>query len=648
MEIGQITDTSRRAKALKRGEVRLLPGTLCNQIAAGEVIERPASAVKELLENAIDAGANRIFVDLEEGGRGRLKVHDDGCGMSRSDAILAVERHATSKIRTSEDLYSIATLGFRGEALPSIASVSRFSLTTRRHDEDTGTLITVAGGGSMDIRDVGCPAGTAVDVSELFFNVPARLKFLRSAATELSHTSQLVMTYALAYPEIHFRLSHNGKQIADFPGEVDRLNRIYSVLGAESSRRLYAIYLDSDAYITGYVSEPAYTKPGTQGIYAFVNGRYVRDKLLYRALTQAYGNLIDRGRYPHAVIYVEVPPDEVDVNVHPTKSEVRFVKSGAVFESITRAVKLTLSSSPWAGSHTPAVRVPDLAQGPQSAPFGNGGAIEGGGVVPRAFKPPMPVPKREKSVGATQYSLEIPPSDAPFRVERAVGPPSDAITRPFDRASPPPFVEPPRADTPLLPGDPGFFSRLVYIGQVKNTYLICQSVDRLVLVDQHAAHERVVYERLRQTYASEGLAPQTLLFSEQMELDIGYGSVVAEHGELLRRLGIEIEPFGGRTFVLKAIPEVLIGKDFVGVVREVLAELVEGGGVRAVEDRIDHVFATMACHSVVRAGDSMRPEEVRDLFRSMDAIPYAANCPHGRPVLVSYPFGEVERWFHRT
>ncbi|NUN15106.1 MAG: DNA mismatch repair endonuclease MutL [Myxococcales bacterium] len=568
--------------------------------------------------------------------------------MSRADAVLAVERHATSKIRTSDDLYAIGTLGFRGEALPSIASVSRFLMTTRRHDEDTGTLVTVVGGGAVDIRDVGCPAGTTIDVSDLFFNVPARLKFLRSAATELSHTSQLIMTYALAYPEIHFRLTHNAKRIADFPGEVDRLNRVFSVLGPESSRRLYEIYLDSDAYVTGYVSEPTYTKPGTQGIYTFVNGRYIRDKLLYRALTQAYGNLIDRGRYPHAVIYLEVPPDEVDVNVHPTKSEVRFVHSGAVFESIIRAVKLTLSSSPWAVHHTPAIRVPDLAQQPEEPDFFSPVSSDLGSVVPRAFTAPKFQPNKEKPRDSVQYLLKIPATDDTINTQRPKEHVPVLDVQPGEHSSAPPYVQPPAVDIPLIPGDPGFFSRLTYIGQVKNTYLVCQSPDRMVLIDQHAAHERVVYERLRQLYATEGMSPQPLLFPEQMELDVRHGLAVVEHAEFLLRMGIEIVPFGGRTYVLKAVPEELLGKDFVGLVREVLAELVEGGGVRAVEDRVDRVFATMACHSVVRAGDFMRPDEVRELLKNMDRIPYAANCPHGRPVLVSYPFGEIERWFHRT
>ena len=623
---------------MAENRIHVLPDDLANQIAAGEVVERPLSVVKELLENAIDAGARRVIVTVEEGGRRLVQVTDDGWGMTRDDALLAVRRHATSKVHSVEDLRAISSLGFRGEALPSIASVSHFSITTRPADEVVGTEIRIEGGVAPDVRDAGGPVGTTVSVRDLFYNVPARLKFLRTVGTEMGHIGGVVTSFALCYPELHLRLVHNGRQIADHPAEADLKARIYQVLGAETCRRIYEVYLDGDAWVSGFIAEPTYTRPDAAGLYIFVNGRVVRDRTVLRAVSQAYGGLVDRGRYPHGVLWLRVPPTDVDVNVHPTKNEVRFVRSGNVFESVLRACKMTLASTPWVSQD----RVPD-----SGVRDGASGVRPGEPERRRTgvFKPSSLTAALGRPADARNLSLDFRPS---YRA------PDPGLDRPGLRPKTPPSADEPCAPPPVdaspveAPGDGRYFSRLAYVGQVRNTYLVCQTADRLVLIDQHAAHERVAYERIKEQWAGRHMIPQRLLFPETVELSHAEARAAEEHRETLRAMGIELEPFGGNTFALQAVPEAIAGRDTRAIVRDVLAELAESGTTRALDDRLDHIFATMACHSVVRAGDPMTPEEVRRLLEDMDRISYNANCPHGRPVLVPIPFGEIEKWFHRT
>jgi DNA mismatch repair protein MutL len=611
--------------------IHLLPDELANQIAAGEVVERPASVVKELVENSVDAGARRIFVAVDEGGQRLVRVTDDGHGMTPEDAVMALRRHATSKIRSADDLHAIASLGFRGEALPSIASVSRFSLLTRPHDEVAGAEVVVEGGIVRDVKDKGAPAGTTIEVRDLFYNVPARLKFLRTIGTEMGHIGAMITSFALCWPELHLRLTHNGKQVVDHPPEKDLKARIYSVLGAETCRRLYEVYLDGDAFVSGFVSEPTFTRPNPGGLYIFVNGRVVREKTVLRAVANAYGNLIDRGRYPYGVLWVQVPPAEVDVNVHPTKNEVRFVRSGHVYEAVLRACKLTLAATPWvtqARVGDDGVREPVRPAEPDRRR----------GV----FKPSSLSGALGRPEAARNLVLDLRPSFRPPDPRRPEQPGPASQEGP--QCDPPP-VEPGAREQP---GDGRFFSALTYVGQVRNTYLVCQTADRMVLIDQHAAHERVAYERIRKAYAGRHLTPQRLLFPETIELGASEARAAEEHRETLRGMGVELEFFGGNTFALSAVPELIVGADYRSIVRDVVAELASGGTTRALEDRVDHIFATMACHSVVRAGDPMAPDEVRRLLEDMDRIEYSANCPHGRPVLVPIPFGEIEKWFHRA
>ena len=586
--------------------VAVLPAALANQIAAGEVVERPSSVVKELLENALDAEASTIFVDIEDGGRGLIRVVDDGVGMGRADATLALERHATSKIRSVEDLLAIGTLGFRGEALPSIASVSRFLVVTRPDDEVVGTELRIDGGAAAVVRDAGGPVGTRIEVRDLFHNVPARLKFLKRTATEMSHIHGLITAAALGYPHVHLRLSHNGRVSVDHPVAPSLKQRIFQVLGRRVTDHLYEVQLSDPIQVRGYVSEPTFHRTNAGGIHTFINGRWIRDKLVNHAVVSAYGNLLDRGRYPHAVLYLHVPPDEVDVNVHPTKAQVRFVHSGRIHEAIVRACRVTLASTPW-------VRAPAAV-------------FQGGRDDARPGGTPVPLDR---------YGWAR-------RLERPQRPPRP---EPLARPEPPPRLD---QELELEQGGPGWFRRMRAIGQVDRTYLLCEGHGALHIIDQHAAHERVGYERIKAGFCDARLARQQLLLPLQLELGAAEASAVADHLEVLGRLGFDLEPFGGQTWQVTAVPALLARADVERLVRDVIAELDEVGTATQAESRLDLLFSTMACHSVVRSGDRLEPPEIRALLEAMDDVDLGANCPHGRPVVITLPFTDLARRFHRT
>ena len=519
--------------------VEILPEALANQIAAGEVVERPASVVKELVENAIDAGATRVFVEVEEGGRSRIQVVDDGAGMTRADAVLAVRRHATSKIHHADDLHAIQTLGFRGEALPSIASVSRFSLLTRPASETLGTRVSIAGGTDAEVLDAGCAPGTQVEVRDLFFNIPARLKFLKARATEMGHISRLMTTFALGNSSIHFRLRHNGRDVVDWPSDSSLKARIHAALGADTCRRLHEVHLDADVHVHGFVSEPDHTRPGTAGIHAFVNGRAVREKVLHRAISTAYGESLERGRYPHAILYLEMPPDEVDVNVHPTKHEVRFVRSGAVFECVARAIRMTLSASPWHGEESANPPSPETSSetSQDTWTFSHGTS----GVPPQGIGPgwrPSPL------LGSETRSREI-------RSVRA-------------------------------------------LGVISGGRIVCETAGSLVLVDARGANEARLQQELQEQMGAGGLAPQPLLFPEQLELDPAHAATAERHAEWIGRLGFELEAFGGRTWALKSIPAALLGGAHARAVRDLLDELQACTSSADVQERMEALVATLA------------------------------------------------------
>ncbi|MCU0585479.1 MAG: DNA mismatch repair endonuclease MutL [Desulfobacterales bacterium] len=639
--------------------VRILPEILSNKIAAGEVVERPASAVKELVENALDAGATRILIDIEQGGRGLLRVADNGAGMSRDDALLAVERYATSKLAADEDLFNIRTLGFRGEALPSIAAVSRFALVTREAGADSGTEIVVEGGRLLNVAETGAAPGTMVTVRELFFNTPARLKFLKSVGTEMAHIADIVSGMALAWPQVQFRLAHNGRIVKDLPA-ADPLDRAAGVLGASLRGELHPVAMSLDGVtVAGWVSSPRVHRRSPSAVFVFVNNRLVRDRLVQHALFQGYTQRLVKGQFPLAVLFIGLPCDQVDVNVHPAKTEVRFARSSSVHEAVRRAVAQTLYDTDRPGFRQ---RTPETNRVREGNENFRGQRLETGKVVPgnrvetafehRGWKPP---PQEGQDAGDGEGG----PDGAGERGSEHRGPamaglpPKDELPR----LQPSAFsLEPPTSN--LQPPTSGLqpqtvrlqtefwekqgFAGMRVIGQLKNAYILCEAEDGLVLIDQHAAHERVLYEQLGRGTA---VASQALLVPETVEL--GFREVGALEAAMpaLREAGLEIEPFGGNTVVVKAVPALLAGRAAAPLVLELAAAAVEGSaGAPDLLERFRHIAA---CHAAIRAGQLLTLAQMETMLKQIDACGNLSHCPHGRPTWVKYDMGVIERAFKR-
>lgn len=607
--------TARRTKTLdaRVGRVIRLSEDVANQIAAGEVVERPASVVKELLENAVDAGAERIHVEIAGGGIELISVTDDGVGMEREDAVTSLERHATSKIRTSHDIQHVSTLGFRGEALPSIASVSRFTLNTSPRGALEGTRINVEGGRVLDVAASPPAAGTRVEVKDLFFNVPARRKFLKREQTELSHISDAVFRLILARPEISVRLVSDGRLVFDIPKQSgnDAKVRLSRVFGSKIAERLFEIPKNAEALaeisVSGFVGAPDLNERTTKNLLIFVNGRFVRDRTIQHAVQDAYRTLLERGRYPVAVLSVHVPPEMVDVNVHPQKTEVRFTDASAVFRAVRQAVLSGLKDQPWV------------------AEFGMGAATSW--------------PAQSLIRSAPYADLLRPLEGDPHPFGHA------SVT--YDRALD--GYEPREASSMFREDRAARFSTLEPIGQVLSTYLVCQGPDRMVLIDQHAAHERVAFERLRCEYKKGTVEVQPLLFPHTFELDPARGEVADLARERLAQLGFELERFGGDTWILKTAPTALGSLKIETLIENVLDELRELElADTPIEEAMDAVMSCAACHTVVRAGDRLSKEEIRALLLQMDEIDFGAHCPHGRPVYREWTAPELAKMFHRT
>ena len=617
--------------------VRLLPAELADQIAAGEVVERPASVVKELVENALDAGAATVRIDSERGGTVRIRVTDDGHGMTPEDALLAIRRHATSKIESAEDLRTIRTFGFRGEALPSIAAVSRLTLTTRPAGADSATRIRIAAGGAPEVSEAAAPVGTCVEIDDLFLNVPARRKFLKRVSTEASRVADECARLALCRPDVRVTLTEDGRTRLDAPRVETLAERAPAVLGLRTATELAPVNRrGSVVHVHGLISPPTITRSSSSGIFTFVNGRFVRDRGVHGALVAAYRGLLERGRQPIAVLFLEVDPADVDVNVHPAKQEVRFRIPAAVTGSVVEAVREALAKAEWVGR-----RVGFYGGAPEPAPH------------------PSP-PARTVRLGVGEPPEPSSDLRAPTPFVEAKDRMRDAASR-YGRGAEGFGEEPeqssfPSASRPLLDlGDEGrrYFSSLKVLGTAGNCYIVCEGKEGLVLLDQHAAHERVVYERIRARLAEGGVAVQTFLVPLQVDLSARQRGTLEDRREDLDRVGLETEPFGGSTVLLKTLPAVLVGKDGGRLLVDLLDEMAgddSGAACRpsaALSDRLDKVAATVACHGSVRAGQALSMEEVRALLHSLDQVEYAGNCPHGRPTLIELSNGEIERRFHR-
>ena len=597
--------------------ISILPEIITNKIAAGEVVERPASVIKELIENALDAGATDISVEITAGGRRLIRIIDNGHGMSREDALLSLERHATSKIKTDSDLEGILTLGFRGEALPSIASVSRFRLASREPDCLEGTEVIVEGGKVRDVKACGMAPGTAVSVEQIFFNTPARLKFMKSAETETGHVGDVLSRMAVSRPEVAFSFTSDGRELLKVQ-RSDLQRRLAQVIGRNSSSQLYPVdSTDGRISVNGFISGPALARSGMQAMYTYINGRFVRDKVVQHAIMQAYRGVIDRGRYPLLALFIQLPSGEVDVNVHPTKHEVRFRQQSVVHDAIQKAVEDVLRASPW---------LHGLAQPPlpSTAPTG------------QAY--------RERIAAAAQASLAMTPRPSYTPVQARDGSPSMSLSpAPVEVLS----VHDPREPFPREPA-PGYFSGLAIIGQFHGEYILCQSGRELVIIDQHAASERVAFQRLKQQCLSKAVESQRLLFPETIELSFSEAAAAGRFRDDLLRIGFELDPFGGNTLIIAAVPRLAIEKDVTGLVRNILADLVQLGTSAAFQDRLDELLSRIACHSVVRGVHQLDTCQMAELLRSMDETDFAASCPHGRPVSHVITLTELEKIFKRT
>jgi DNA mismatch repair protein MutL len=597
--------------------IKILPENLTNKIAAGEVVERPSSVVKELVENSFDAGSSEIIVEIEAGGKRLIRVTDDGCGMSREEALLSLERHATSKIIEDADLFAISTLGFRGEALPSVASVSRLTLATRERESIEGNEIYIEGGRIRDVRSCGMAVGTVISVRNLFFNTPARLRFLKSTATEEGHVGDLLVRMALSRPGVGMTFIRDGKTVFRVP-RGSLADRSAALLGNSVSGSLHPVDGSSSGItVTGFVASPDCSRSAGTSVFTYVNGRFVRDRVVQHAVLQGYRSLLERGRYPVVVLFVEVPPGEVDVNVHPTKHEVRFRNQSAVHDAIEASVAGTLTGSPW-------LRAPEKPKPPPAA-------------APALPAASVPNPAERKVEEVREILL---------RYDASPPVPAPQLPTPFRAPAPP--AE--RRDSPV-PAESaatvGYFSSLTVIGQYNGAYLVCQDGSDLVLIDQHAAHERVAFQSLREEFSSGGIESQGLLFPETLELSYSESAVARERGEELARLGFELEHFGGSTWLLKQVPRLLSGKDYLRTLRDMLEEIQSLGRSGSFEEAVESILARVACHSVIRGSRPLSPPEIASLLRSMDETGFASACPHGRPVHRKMTLSEIERMFNR-
>ena len=592
--------------------IRPLPDILINQIAAGEVIDRPASVVKELVENALDAGARRVEIELHAGGRKRIVVRDDGQGMSPDDLPLALTRHATSKIHSLQDLQQVVSLGFRGEALPSIASVSRFELVSRTADAPHASRLRADGGRLQPVEPVAAPAGTTVRVEDLFYNTPARRKFLRAERTEFGHVDELVKRLALARPAVHFRLSHNDRVVRNLPaGEPDTppLQRLSALLGRAFVQQ--ALQVDDrhdELRLYGWVARPVHSRAQPDQQYFFVNGRMVRDRLVAHAIRQAFQDVLYHGRHPVFVLFLDMDPEAVDVNVHPAKTEVRFREGRQVHDFLFRSLHRALAGSRAGPAGEPA---PSVAAQPEARNDVQPAPVQAAMVLMQ--------PGRPASTGRVQESLAA----------------YQAWTR--DPAQTDPDQTQADADCPL-----GFA-----LAQLHGVYILAQNRHGLVLVDMHAAHERITYERLKQAHAREHIRQQGLLVPVELSLSEAEVDLAEQAMELFERFGIRLRRTGPETLRVEAVPALLERADTGELVRDMLAELKRYGHSRLPDERMEQMLSTMACHGSIRANRRLTIEEMNALLRDMEATERSGQCNHGRPTWVQLDLKSLDALFLR-
>jgi DNA mismatch repair protein MutL len=671
------------------GRIRILPDQVANQIAAGEVVDRPASVVKELLENALDAGATRIRVEVEAGGRRLIRVADDGHGMNRDDALLAFERHATSKLRTADDLLSIATLGFRGEALPSIASVARVTLETATGEDPTGTRLEIAGGKILHVDDAALPRGTTIAVADLFFNTPARRKFLRAESTELAHVTALVTHYALAHPEMHFELLSATHTVVSAPPVTRTAERIYQIFGKDTLSQLLPLAaelpleraglpapppwkVDPDEparnpgamRLTGFYSKPELQKLNRNSIYIFVNKRLIRDRLLMHAITEAYRNVIPPTSFPVVLLFLEMPPEEVDVNVHPAKTEVRFRQSSHVHDFVRESLRTALiRTRPSAGflaaldsapNASPSLMPPAVSPLPGS-PNADSDGFQAARTDAESFeltpRLPSPVPG---TLPFTAQSANV----GGWRDQEAWGEAAAALFQPASLPPPGDCSQStgPAAETALVEAEQAaanlnHLGSLRPLGQLRESFILATGEDGLWIIDQHVAHERILFEKILSDRQVERVMRQRLLMPLLVELKPWQMVVFARIAEELERNGFEVEPFGPQTLAVKAAPVGLEG----AALERMLAEVIEQSSMDSDEPAQNQslttlrlrIAASIACHSAIKVNTPLDPIRMEWLLLELGKTDHPTSCPHGRPIALLYSWKEIQRAFQR-
>lgn len=581
-----------------KGKIQILDEAVANKIAAGEVVERPSAVVKELLENAIDAGAGQINIEIEESGSKLIKVADNGCGMIKQDVVLALERHATSKIRSADDLFRIHTLGFRGEAMPSIAAVSLLEITTKTKDDLSGTYLKAIGGEIKEIKSAGCPDGTTVTVRDLFFNTPARLKYLRSGTTEMGHIIDLVNRISLAYPDLSLRLIHNGRQVLFSSGSGSLEEVIFNVFGKQMAENMLRVNTASEKIIlTGYVGKPVNYKSNRSGMIFFVNGRYVKNRLISRAVEEAFKSYMLIRKYPVVILNFTIEPETIDVNVHPTKTEIRFSEEKELYTLTYQTVSQAIKRS----SLIPKIEIAGV--------------------------------EREKSeidlAEQKNNSFIISPKEVEtVREERAeyqqisLGNLSLEIKKEIVQRHELPKVE--------------------IIGQIFNTYIVLEAVDRMYLLDQHAAHERILYEKFSQNKENKQKV-QALLLPINLELTLKENELWQKAGQKIMEYGFIIEPFGEKSYLIRGIPQGMKEKNVLAVIHELLELNISDWA----KNKCHKALAVMACHTAIKAGDILTKQEMAELLEQLKRVDNPYTCPHGRPTIIDFSQKDIEGYFKR-
>lgn len=572
------------------GDIKILPENVANQIAAGEVIERPASIVRELLDNSIDAGADRIDVKIEEGGKGLIRLRDNGRGMDKEDMLMALERHATSKITKMSDLLFIKTLGFRGEALPSVCAVSRLEITSRPGESISGYRLKAAGGKLASIDETGAPAGTAVEVKDIYFNTPARRKFLRTEKTETGQIIDTISRIALPFTNIQLRLDGAGKTLLNLPASDNELGRLSVLFGRDIAVSLIDTNTEKDGIkIRAYLAPPDFSRSRGDRIYIYVNNRNIRDKLVTRSVMEGYGQRLMSGQYPQMVIFLEIDPSLVDINVHPAKQEVRFHNSRMVYQAVSSSIERALTE--------------------QFSPFSDTG-----------YKG-----SEDIQYNAPVYTKMAEPAWEYLGKERK-GVIGDSVeNRQVNLGKESPRI----------------------IGQLKDTYLLFEEKDGLLLVDQHAAHERVVYEKLKKNYSSRDIQSQAFLIPMRLEFSLKEKRILMERLAQMADVGFDLEHFGGNTFLLRSVPSLLINVEWKTFLLELIPLLEEEKDLTTGK-ALDRLMTVMACHGAIRAGQKLNNIEISRLWEQLEQMDLPTNCPHGRPIFRKISYYEIEKMFKRV